>query len=64
MQILDDLWYRALNIRTGKDWCDIMFIDIGNIIRVPFSNMRKMPLHFNASPPMATVTKLAGTSKK
>lgn len=60
---LDNLWYRALHIRTDKECCVIMFMDIGNIYRVAFTDIRKMPLHFNASPPMATVSNLAGTKQ-
>ncbi|CAB3385593.1 Hypothetical predicted protein [Cloeon dipterum] len=60
----DGLFYRAFAMNSYDDSCDVLFIDFGDVQKVPHTELRKIPPHFLNIPALATVATIFGLEQE
>ncbi|XP_065350930.1 tudor domain-containing protein 1 [Cloeon dipterum] len=60
----DGLFYRAIAMNFYDDSCDVLFIDFGDVLKVPHTELRKIPPHFLNIPALATVATIFGLEQE
>nr|CAD7444485.1 unnamed protein product [Timema bartmani] len=59
----DDMWYRALCMTATINSTVVLFIDTGNMMRVPYTHVRCLPAEFAQVPALALMCTLKGVDQ-
>nr|CAD7430690.1 unnamed protein product [Timema monikensis] len=59
----DDVWYRALCMTATINSIVVLFIDTGNMMRVPYTHVRCLPAEFAQVPALALMCTLKGVDQ-
>ncbi|CAG2055278.1 unnamed protein product [Timema podura] len=61
--VSDDMWYRALCMTATINSTVVLFIDTGNMMRVPYTHVRCLPAEFAQVPALALMCTLKGVDQ-